>query len=105
MNFKNITTVILLFGLTFFFADYSFAKTHHKKTAVHKVKGHKKSKKNSASTGFRSKKKSAKFGKSTSKKSAQHSKKHKRATASSNEDNWAHTGVPKNRKVGSKYNN
>jgi hypothetical protein len=104
MNFKNITTAILLFGLTFFFADYSFAKTHHKKNAVHKVKSHKKSKKNSASNNSH-KKKSAAFGKSKSKKSALQPKKHKRATASTNEDNWAHTGVTKNRKVGSKYNN
>lgn len=97
-NFRNMTAAILLFTLTFFAADYSFAKTSKKKTAIHKStkKAHGK-KKNSASHKS-SKKKVASVGK----------KKKNRQIASTDGGNWAHTGEKKpskakRAKVGSKY--
>ncbi|MBC7465514.1 MAG: hypothetical protein H7256_05935 [Bdellovibrio sp.] len=100
-TFKNMTAAILLFTLTFFAADYSYAKTSKKKTAIHKStkKAHGK-KKNSASHKSAKKKKVASVSK----------KKKNRQVASTDGGNWAHTGVKKaskakRSKVGSKYNN
>lgn len=89
INLKKLSSALVIFALTFFAADYSFAKTHHKKVASHKVKkahGHKKS---SASAKSHSKKKSASFN-----------KKNKRHTASTPKSSHKNHPV----RVGSRYN-
>lgn len=90
INLKNLSSAVILFALTFFAADYSFAKSHSKKVASHKVKkvhGHKKS---SASAKSHPKKKSASLN-----------KKGKRHTASTSKKS-SHKNHPV--RVGSKYN-
>ena len=95
--FKNTTAALLLFTLTFFAADYSFAKSH-KKTAVHKSSKKAHGKKKPSAT-HKSAKKSKVAGVSKKKKNRQ--------IASADGAQWARSGEkkskPKRAKVGSKY--
>lgn len=88
---------MLMFTLTFFAADYSFAKTHHKKTAVHKTKKAVK-KKHSASHKPAKKSKVASVGKK---------KKNRQVASVDDGPHWARSGdkkAKKSNKRGAKYN-